>query len=58
MTVPAVTAEWLCTRCGMTNRKLVPADAAGAEDRCQHCRARHDISPGTRPTRWMAELDD
>ena len=26
MSVPAVTAEWNCTRCGTTNRKLVPAD--------------------------------
>ena len=27
MTVAAATAEWVCTRCGSTNRKLVPADS-------------------------------
>lgn len=58
MTVPAVTAEWLCTRCGMTNRKLVPARSTAVADRCQHCGARHDLKPGDRPVRWTAELDD
>lgn len=57
MTVPAVTAEWVCTRCGTTNRKLVPADTKEAEDRCQHCRAKHEIEPGPRPVFWDAELD-
>ena len=27
--VPATTAEWNCTRCGTTNRKLVPATTTG-----------------------------
>ena len=37
MTVAAVTAEWNCTRCGTTNRKLVPAgDDRGRTDRCAH----------------------
>ena len=58
MTVAARTAEWNCTRCGTTNRKLVAADADEIEDRCQHCRAKHDVRPGRRPTRWDAELDD
>ena len=57
MTVPAVTAEWVCTRCGTTNRKLVPADTKEAEDRCQHCRAKHEIEPGPRRVFWDAELD-
>lgn len=57
MTVPAVTAEWVCTRCGSTNRKLVPADTKEAEDRCQHCRAKHEIEPGPRRVFWNAELD-
>ena len=58
MPVDAVTAEWNCTRCGTTNRKLVPAWAREAEDRCQHCGAEHEIRPGDRPVRWDAEIDD
>jgi DNA-directed RNA polymerase subunit RPC12/RpoP len=58
MTVVAVTAEWLCTRCGTSNRKLVTEEADQAVDRCQHCRARHIIRRGQRPVRWDAELDD
>ena len=58
MAVPAVTAEWICTRCGTTNRKLVPRGRREIEDRCVHCRAEHDVKPGPRPVRWVAELDD
>ena len=58
MTVAATTAEWNCTRCGTTNRKLVPAHRREAEDRCTHCGAEHEIRPGERPVRWDAELDD
>jgi hypothetical protein len=58
MTVPALTAEWNCTRCGTTNRKLVPADATSVRDRCGHCRAWHILTPGERPVRWNARLDD
>jgi hypothetical protein len=55
MTAPAVTtAEWNCTRCGVTNRKLVPRSAREATDRCVHCRARHVISPDDRPVRWRS----
>jgi hypothetical protein len=54
--VPAVTAEWNCTRCGSTNRKLVPVGAASASDRCNHCRAWHVIEPDERPMRWRARL--
>ncbi|MGH7628478.1 MAG: hypothetical protein ACREOF_03665 [Gemmatimonadales bacterium] len=57
MTVPAVTAEWNCTRCGTTNRKLVPLGVARASDRCTHCKARHTIGAGERPVRWNATLD-
>ena len=58
MSVPAVTAEWNCTRCGSTNRKLVPADTTSTRDRCNHCRAWHIIEPDERPVRWNARLDD
>lgn len=58
MTVTAVTAEWLCTRCGTSNRKLVAEGTEQARDRCQHCRAPHLITAGQRPVRWDAELDD
>jgi DNA-directed RNA polymerase subunit RPC12/RpoP len=56
MTVTATTAEWVCTRCGSTNRMLVPADTQKAEDRCVHCRTLHTVRPGKRPVRWDAEL--
>lgn len=58
MPVAAVTAEWICTRCGTTNRKLVPSDAREIEDHCVHCGAEHEVRPGARPVRWEAELDD
>ncbi len=54
MPVLATTAEWLCTRCGSTNRKLVPAETARTEDRCVTCHARHVLEPGDRPVRWEA----
>jgi DNA-directed RNA polymerase subunit RPC12/RpoP len=56
MTVAASTAEWNCTRCGTTNRKLVPLTDERATDRCTHCGARHTIEPGIRPVRWSARL--
>ena len=56
MTVAAVTAEWLCTRCGSTNRKLVAADTTRARDRCVTCGAKHEIQPGERPVRWDSKL--
>ena len=53
MTVPAVTAEWNCPRCGTTNRKLVPLGTARTIDRCTHCRASQALEPGARPmVRW------
>jgi len=56
--VPAATAEWNCTRCGTTNRKLVPATTAETRDRCNHCRIRHVVTPGERPVRWNARLEE
>ncbi|MFN2315131.1 MAG: hypothetical protein ABR551_08915 [Gemmatimonadales bacterium] len=49
-----VTAEWNCTKCSVTNRKLVPRGTTEVKDRCVHCRARHLVSPGERPIRWSA----
>jgi len=58
MTMTAVTAEWLCTRCGATNRKLLPAGTTSATDRCVTCHAAHILEPGRRPVRWNSRLDD
>lgn len=56
MPVAAVTAEWLCTRCGSTNRKLVAADTTRVRDRCVTCSTRHEVQPGETPVRWDARL--
>jgi hypothetical protein len=56
MTIAAATAEWICTRCGATNRKLVPADVTRTADRCVTCHARHVIEADARPVRWSAKL--
>lgn len=48
------TAEWNCTKCGATNRKLVPIDATAADDRCVTCHTKHDIAEDERPVRWRA----
>ena len=50
----ALTAEWNCTRCGTTNRKLVPLTEARSIDRCTHCGTKHIIEPDTRRVRWLA----
>ncbi len=44
------TAEWICTRCGSTNRRLVADGARRAEDACVTC---HTRAPGAlaRPAR-------
>ena len=52
---PHTTAEWLCSRCGVTNRKLVLTGTPVAADRCVSCHARHTIWPGSRPVRWNSE---
>src|SRR5947208_2546775 len=54
MPVAWTTAEWICTRCGSTNRKLVPAGAGRAADECVTCHTRHDLEPEERPVRWRA----
>jgi len=56
MTVLARTAEWNCTRCGVTNRQLVPATATEVKDRCLACRTDHVLRPGARPVRWEARM--
>lgn len=50
----SVTAEWICTRCGVTNRKLLPAGVTRATDACVTCHARHEIEADARPVRWRA----
>lgn len=52
---PADTAEWQCTRCGTTNRRLVTPGETEARDRCVHCRLRHVVQRGETPVRWRAE---
>jgi transcription elongation factor Elf1 len=50
------TAEWICTRCGSTNRKLVDDQVTSATDKCVSCHARHDIEADSRPVRWRAKV--
>lgn len=52
---PRVTAEWLCTKCGTTNRQFVPVGTPAAADRCLSCGTKHVIWPAARPVRWNAE---
>ena len=54
MHVSWTTAEWVCTRSGSTNRKLVPAGACRAADECVTCHTRHELEPEERPVRWRA----
>jgi hypothetical protein len=56
MTAPAadITAEWICARCGSTNRRLVPAGVTTAADSCVQCHTRHIIEAEARPVRWRA----
>jgi hypothetical protein len=48
------TAEWNCTRCGSTNRKLVPAAVTRTDDACVTCHAKHLIEADARPVRWTS----
>jgi len=48
------TAEWKCTQCGVTNRKLVAPGMSRVEDRCVTCRTRHLVEAGERPVFWSA----
>jgi DNA-directed RNA polymerase subunit RPC12/RpoP len=56
MTTAATTAEWICTRCGATNRKLVALRTTKTSDRCVTCHSRHVLAPNSRPVRWSARL--
>lgn len=49
-----ITAEWICARCGSTNRRLVPARVTSAEDTCLRCHTVHVIQAEARPVRWSA----
>ncbi|MGH7537240.1 MAG: hypothetical protein ACREMF_01280 [Gemmatimonadales bacterium] len=48
------TAEWICTRCGSTNRKLLPQGVTKSADACLTCRTRHEIEADVRPVRWKS----
>ena len=56
--LPAITAEWTCTRCGSTNRKLLAEGTTSTTDRCVSCgpKSLHTLTPGERPVRWDAKL--
>jgi hypothetical protein len=48
------TAEWKCTKCGVTNRKLLPERVTAASDKCVTCGTRHVVRRGPRPAFWEA----
>lgn len=48
------TAEWICTRCGSTNRRLVADGERRSSDACVTCHTAHDIEADARPVRWQA----
>jgi len=52
------TAEWICTRCGSTNRKLVADGIAKAVDECLTCHTRHEVEMDARPVRWRSRAMD
>ncbi|HKV74091.1 MAG TPA: hypothetical protein VJN95_06205 [Gemmatimonadales bacterium] len=56
--IASTTAEWICTRCGATNRKLVPGNVTATTDKCVTCHAAHDVKEGARPVRWDASAKD
>jgi DNA-directed RNA polymerase subunit RPC12/RpoP len=51
-----MTAEWVCTKCGATNRRLVSTEATQVKDRCVTCHAKHVLARGPRPVRWQATV--
>jgi hypothetical protein len=55
---PATTAEWICTRCGATNRKLVLRGTKQVTDRCISCHTEHVVFPDDRPVRWKARVEE
>lgn len=52
--IAAQTAEWICTRCGSTNRRLVPDGVQRTRDACVTCHVPHEIEADARPVRWRA----
>ncbi|HVH09810.1 MAG TPA: zinc ribbon domain-containing protein [Gemmatimonadales bacterium] len=50
----ATTAEWICTRCGSTNRLLVPDGTTRSVDVCVSCHTKHQLDAEARPVRWRA----
>ena len=54
MSIMGTTAEWNCTTCATTNRKLVPHESSSVDDRCVHCKTRHVVTASDRPIRWEA----
>jgi hypothetical protein len=48
------TAEWNCSKCGVTNRKLVHPTETEIEDRCVTCHTKHIVREDERPVRWQA----
>jgi len=49
-----MTAEWKCSKCGATNRKLVPEGKTEIQDRCVTCGTRHTVREEERPVFWQA----
>lgn len=49
-----MTAEWLCTACGSSNRRLVADAETAVEDRCYTCKTPHVLEPSDRPVYWRA----
>lgn len=47
-------AEWICTKCGTTNRLLCKSGSTTETDRCISCHQKHMIASGERPVRWEA----
>ena len=49
------TAEWICTSCGVTNRRLVSDNDTRTNDRCMTCKKKHVVEKDDRPVRWRAK---
>ncbi|MEX0691606.1 MAG: hypothetical protein WD934_05435 [Gemmatimonadales bacterium] len=49
-----MTAEWQCTACDSTNRKLVAPTDTEVRDKCYSCKAKHVIRRPERPLTWHA----
>jgi hypothetical protein len=58
MVTAATTAEWICTRCGSTNRKLIPLRITRTVDRCVTCHTEHVVELDSRPVRWRAWVEE